>query len=141
MTFTLGTLFAASRRVKFLQPAWHANASAVLDSLFNVSVNYLRGQFVLPQRFLHGLGQHHRAVLPARAAERNCQVALALSNVMRDQVGQQAFDAPQKFSRLGKRPDITAHLWVFSGESAQPRHEGWLRQKSDVENQIAVRRD
>src|SRR6202795_115435 len=76
---------------------------------------------------------------PARATHRHRQIALAFSNVMRDQIRQQALDSPQKFVRLRKRADIARHARILAAEGAQPRDEVWIRQKAHVENKIRVR--
>src|SRR5208282_6829283 len=51
-------------------------------------------------------GNHHRAMLSARASEADGQVALALANVVRQQVDQQFRDAVDELLRLWKRPDV-----------------------------------
>ena len=43
----------------------------------------------LPQPLVHILGDHHRAMLPPGASEADGQVALALANVVRQQLDQQ----------------------------------------------------
>ena len=49
------------------------------------------------------LGDHHRPVLPARTSKADRQVALALANVMRQQIHQQVRNAIDELFRLRKR--------------------------------------
>src|SRR5256884_6636592 len=69
-----------------------------------------------------------------------CQVTFSFANVMRDQIGQQAFDAAQEFPGLRKRADIPPYFRIFPRERPQPRHEMRIGQKSHVENQVRIRR-
>src|SRR5260370_1481148 len=90
--------------------------------LFNVAVNDFGGEPVLLERLSHRLRQHDRAVLSACAAERNGQITFPFADVMRDQIGQQAFDAAQEFPGLWKRADIFLYFRCFPGERTHPRH-------------------
>src|SRR5690242_7105033 len=73
------------------------------------------------QLFLDLFGDHHRAVLPAGAAEADGQVALSFADVVRQQIDQQLADAGNKFPSLGKRADVLGDLGVASGEGPQLR--------------------
>ena len=67
------------------------------------------GEPLLIQCFLHPFRHHHGAVFPAGAAKRDGQITFAFADVVRDQIGQQAFQT-QKFSGLRKRADVFADL-------------------------------
>src|SRR5216684_8374782 len=81
--------------------------------LLDIEVNDFGGESALRKRLLHRLREHYGAMLPAGAAERNGQITFPLANVMRDQISQQAFDAPQEFPGLRKRADIPPHFRVL----------------------------
>ena len=57
-------------------------------------------------------GNHHGAVLAARATDPNRQIALALFYVMRQQEREQIGDPVQRFLRLGERTNVLRHLWM-----------------------------
>src|SRR5260370_35149862 len=65
--------------------------------LFNVAVNDFGGEPGLLERLSHRLRQHDRAVLSAFAPERNGQRTFPFTDIMRDQIGQHSFHAPQEF--------------------------------------------
>src|SRR5260370_35687115 len=89
--------------------------------LLNVAVNDFGGKSALGKRLLHRLREHDGAVLPARTAKRNGQITFSFADVMRDQIGEQAFDAPQEFAGLRKRPDIAPPLRISAVEGTKPR--------------------
>ena len=64
----------------------------------------------LGQPLLHLFRNEHRAVLAAGTAERNCQVALTLANVVRNQVHQQVGDASDELAGLREGADVLGHL-------------------------------
>ena len=74
----------------------------------------------------------------AGAAERDGQITLPFTDVMRNQVVEQALDAPQKFAGLRERANVAAHLWILAGKFAQARNEMRIRQKAHIENQVGV---
>src|SRR5271165_6337620 len=120
-----------------LIPARHFSPAPLL--LVDISVDDVRGESSLLQRRLHRLGHHHRAMLPARTAERYRQIAFPFLDVVGNQVGQEPLHAAQKLSGLGERPDITTHLRVFAGEALQLRYKMWIRQEAHVEHQVGIR--
>src|SRR4029077_8391182 len=73
------------------------------------------------------------------AAKGDGEIAFSFADVVRDQIGQQAFDAAQKFSGLGKRTDVAADFRIFAGEGAQARDEMRVGKKTHIENQVGVR--
>src|SRR5882762_10108244 len=123
-------VFAAHRR--------QAGAPHPVRLLVDVAMNDLRGIAALRERLLHRLREHYGAVPPARAAEGNGQITFSLADVVGDQIGEHAFDAPQEFSGLRERSDIPPHFRVLAREWPQPRHEMGVRQKSHVENQVGI---
>ncbi len=86
-------------------------------------------------------GDHYRPVLPAGAAKRYGQIAFPFANVMRQQIDQQAADPLHEFHSLRKRPDVPGHSRVFTGQILETRYVIWIRQKTHIENQVAVRRN
>ena len=60
--------------------------SAPLHSLRHIPVRRLHPKSRLRQPLADGVGDHHRTMMSACAAERNRQVALAFADVMRHQV-------------------------------------------------------
>src|SRR5258708_6513360 len=101
---------------------------------FDVAVEDFGGDVAGSQGFLDGFGHHDGAVFPSGAAEGNGQVAFAFLNIMRDQVGEQAFDATEKFAGLRERADVTADFGVFTGEGTKTRDEVGIRKEADVED-------
>ncbi len=130
----LGTLFAAPRHVKF--PARH-DAQLLLD----VAVRDLGGEASLRQRFLDLFTEHDGAVFAAGAAYRDGQITFPFADVMRDEVGEQAFDAAEKFTALRKRADVFLDFGIFPGVAAQGRDKVGVGQKADVKNEVGVRGD
>src|SRR5690242_630682 len=80
-------------------------------------------------------------MMAARASKTDGQIALALSDVMRDEVDQQVRDAFDELLRLRERADITRHAGVPARQMLKLRDVIRIRQKADVENQVAVWRD
>src|SRR5438094_1043234 len=91
---------------------------------------------ILPDLF----GDHHGSVLSARAADRNREIAFSLANVMGKQVNQKVVDAIEEFPGLGERPDISRDGGILSVEVFVFGNVIRIRQKTDVEYQIALRR-
>src|SRR6202171_2824615 len=90
------------------------------------------------QRLAHRFRQHYRAMASPRAAERDCQITLPLTNIVRDQISQQSLDAPQELPGLRKRADITGHARIAPGKFAQLGNEMRIRQKAHVEDEVGV---
>src|SRR5215470_11618324 len=84
---------------------------------------------------------HYRPVLPAGAAERDRQVALAFADIMRQQINQKVGDAVHKLDRLRERPDISSYRRIAACQMFKPRNVIRVREKPDIEDQIAVIRD
>src|SRR5260370_4876108 len=106
----------------------------------HIAMNDFSGESALRERLLHRLREHDGAVPPARAAESNGQITLSLTDVVRDQISEQAFDAAQEFPGLRKRADIPPHFRVFARERPQSRHEMMIGQQPYVEDQVRIRR-
>src|ERR1700676_3603330 len=90
------------------------------------------------QRFMHGFRHHHGTMTPSRAAKRNRQIAFPFANIVRDQIRQQSFNAPQELSCLRKRAYIARHARVFPGILAQLGNEMRIRQEAHVKHQVGV---
>src|SRR5579884_2353923 len=78
--------------------------------------------------------------MPSGAAEADRQVAFALFRVVRNQVNQQIGNAADKLASLRKRADIASHLGIAPCQVFEGGNVIRVGQKTDVENQIAVRR-
>src|SRR5437667_8840886 len=96
-------------------------ANAIRRLLFDVAVHDLRRIATLLERLFDRFRKHHRAMFSPGASEGNGQIALALANVMRNQIGQQAVDAAQKFAGLREGADVSADFWVRAVVRAQSR--------------------
>src|SRR5690349_6598149 len=83
-------------------------------------------------------GDHHAAMMPAGAAERDGQIALAFLDIVRQQIDQQGGDALDEFLSLGERPDIARYAGILSAEFLKRRNVVGIRQEADVEHQVAV---
>ena len=122
----------------FFAALWRsANEKLLLD----VAMRHLGRITVLRQRFLYLLSQHDGTVLSAGAADSDRQIALTLADVMRNQIGEQAFDAAEKFARLRKRANVLLDFGIFAGVTAQAGDKVRVGQKADIEHEIGVRRD
>src|SRR6185369_2833027 len=62
-----------------------------------------------------------------------------LAYIVRDQINEQAFDAPQKFPRLRKRTDVARHARIAPRILAQLRNKVRIRQKAHVKHKVGVR--
>src|SRR6266568_4225395 len=80
-------------------------------------------------------------MLPPRAAESDGQIALALANVMRNEIGKKAFDPAQEFTRLRKRTNVLADLRVRAIALTQSRNEMRVGKKAHVKDEVRIRRN
>src|SRR5690348_6786206 len=80
----------------------------------DVAVRYLGGEAALLEGFFDLLGEHDGAVFPAGATEGDRQIALALANVMRNEVGQKALNAAEKLASLRKRTDVFLDFGILA---------------------------
>src|SRR5437899_5891356 len=83
-------------------------------------------------------GHHNGAVLPSGAPERYRKITLSFTNIMWQQVHQQVRNTVDKFHGLGKGPDIACHSRVTPGQVLESRDVIRVREKPDVEYQIAI---
>src|SRR5262245_43184344 len=77
-------------------------------------------------------------MLASGASKTNRQVALALANVVRDQVYQQSGDAVNKFLGLRERADVLGYLGMPPRVRPERRNEMRVGQKAHIEEQIGV---
>src|SRR5215471_11929999 len=106
------------RRVAGCQVSEPRECAFLERLLVNVAVNDLGGKATFLKILGHGSREHHGAMLAAGTAESDGQITLALLNVVRNQVGQQAFHAAEKLAGLRERTDVAANLGVAAGEFA-----------------------
>src|SRR4029077_14095238 len=78
------------------------------------------------------------AVPAAGATERNGEVAFSFADIVRHQIDEQALNALEEFTGLGKGTDVTADLGILAGVFAQPRHEVRVREEAHVEDEIRI---
>src|SRR5689334_25067067 len=78
--------------------------------------------------------------MSARAAESDRQVTLALADVVRQQVDKQIRNAVDELTRLRERPDVSRHSRMPPCQLLEFRNVVGIRQETDVEDQIAIRR-
>ena len=109
--------------------------------LIDVAVSDFGVEAALGERFLDLFAEHDGTVFTAGAANGDGQIAFAFADVVRDQVGEEAFDAAEKFGGLRKRADVLLDLRIFSSEAAQGRHKVGVGKKADVEDEVGVRGD
>jgi hypothetical protein len=95
----------------------------------------------LLQPFGDVFSDHHRAVLPAGASERNCQIAFALVNVMRQKINQKLRNSLYKFGSLRKRADVFCDFWMQAREWSEFRDEVRIWKKSNIEYKIGIFRN
>src|ERR1700721_2700071 len=86
------------------------------QSLVDVAMYDLRGILFLLQVTADNFGQRYRSMPAASAPQRNRQIAFSFAYVQRDQIREQTFDPPQKFTSLRKRADVPRHLRIFAAE-------------------------
>src|SRR5947209_14403954 len=78
---------------------------------------------------------------PTGAAKADGEIALAFANVVRQQIDEQLRDAFNEFAALRERTHILCNLGMATGKGPQLRHEVRIRQKADVEEQVAILRN
>src|SRR5258706_4526295 len=101
-------------------------------------MHYFCGIGMLFQCVLYGFAEHYGPMFAACASDRNSEIAFAFLNVMRNQIGEQAFDAFKELAGLRERTNVTANFRIFAGEAPQPGNKMRIGKKADVENQICV---
>src|SRR5260370_29058959 len=79
-------------------------------------------------------------MLSAGAAESDGEVALALAEVVRDKVGEAAFDAAQELTGLREGPDVLTHFRILAVVRPQPRNKMRVGQKTHIKDQVRIRR-
>src|SRR5260370_41905611 len=77
-------------------------------------------------------------MMAAGAPKRDRQIALALANVVWNQIDQQFGDPIHKFDGLRKRPDVPRDAGMAAGELLELRDVVRVRKKTHIENQIGV---
>ena len=84
------------------------------------------------------LSDHHGAMLSARAAEGDRQVALPFVNVVRQQVDEQVGDARDELASLREGANVLGDVRVASCKRTELGDEVRVGQKSDVEDEVGV---
>ena len=109
--------------------------------LLDIAMGDFGVEAALGERFLDLFPEHDGTVLAAGTANSDGQIAFAFADVMRDEVGEEAFDAAKKFAGLREGTDIFLDLEIFAGEAAQGRDKVGVGKKAHVEDEVGVRRN
>src|SRR5205823_4263715 len=80
-------------------------------------------------------------MLSPGAAKSNGQIALALLDVVRNQIGEQTLDSAQEFTGLWERADVLPYFRVRAVVRAQPGYKMRVGQKAHVKHQVRVGRN
>src|SRR5579884_3625186 len=78
--------------------------------------------------------------MPTGAPERNREVALALADVVRQQVNQQRGNSFDEFARLREGSYVPGHFRMLTRVLLELRNVIRIREESNIEDEIAVRR-
>src|SRR5579872_5641200 len=70
----------------------------------------------LPKALTNIFGDHHRAMLPAGAAERDREIAFSFPNIVRQQVNQQLRNPLDELARLRKRANVFCDLRITASK-------------------------
>jgi len=92
----------------------------------------------LAQPLADVFGDHDGAVLPARAPEANRQVALALTDVVRQQINEQFGNALDELFALRERANVFRHPRLTPGQASKLGHEMRVGQEAHVKHQVGV---
>src|SRR5258708_36426315 len=92
------------------------------------------------QPFPYLPGDHHGPMMPPGAAKRDRQIALPLTNIMRDQINQQLRDTFDELLGLGKGTYVSRHAGMPSRQLLKLWNIVRVRQEANVEDKIGVRR-
>src|ERR1700678_3373234 len=90
------------------------------------------------QPAVHVFCDHHGTMLSSGATEADGQIALALANVMRQQVDQQFRDAVDELLSLRERAYIFRDPRIPSCERAKLRNEVRIGEKTHIEYQVSI---
>ena len=83
-------------------------------------------------------GHHYGAVASAGAAECDGEIIFSFGDIVRNQIGEQAFELLQENFRLRKRADVTSDAGIFAAETAELGNEMRIGEEADIENEIGV---
>src|SRR5580698_8945741 len=78
--------------------------------------------------------------MAARASESDGEIALALPNVVRQQIDEQIGDLFDELAGLRKRADVASDGGILPGELLELRNGIGVGQEANVEDEIAIRR-
>ncbi len=83
-------------------------------------------------------GNHDTAVLAAGAAEADGEIALALLDVVRQEIGEHLGDARKEFLSLRKAADVPGDARMLAGEGFEFRDVIWIREKTNIEDEVGI---
>src|SRR5665213_1509219 len=124
-----------------LRPPDKGSAAVQRVSSYRLCEIAVRGARLIPGagKVLADLvGDRHRAMMSACAAESDGQIALALVDVMGQQVSQQFRDAGDEFGGLRKGTDVTRDSRILARQLFEFGDVVRVGQKTNVKNQVAV---
>src|SRR5439155_702827 len=108
--------------------------------LNQVAVGYLGAVPGAAEALVDLLGDHHRPMMAARAAERDREIALAFTDVVRQQIDQKVGDALDELDGLRERSDIARDFGIAAGKLLERWNVIGIGEEPDIENQVAIGR-
>src|SRR5579862_3400399 len=72
-----------------------------------IAVHDLHRVAMPAQRVRHRVSHHHGTMPAPRTTEGDRQITFPLADIVRDEIREQALDAPQEFAGLGKRTYVS----------------------------------
>src|SRR5260221_13174266 len=100
----------------------HCWAAGTSDPHHYDAVSLLQAEAGRGQTLADFARDENAAVMPSRAAERNREIALALGDVMRDQVNQEVRDTLDELLGLRKRTDVARHAGMLAAVILERRN-------------------
>src|SRR6185312_16080818 len=104
----------------------------------DVAVRFLYAETGGSQPFADFTRDQHAAVVPPGAAERYRQVALALRDIVRQQIDQQLRDTLDELGGLRERTNVAGHARMLAAKVLEGRNVVGIGQKPHVEHQVAL---
>src|SRR5579885_1668208 len=105
---------------------------------FDVSMRFLDAETGGVQALANFVCDQHAAVLTARAAEGNRQIALSLPDVMRQKIDQKIRDALDEFHRLREGTNVAGDARMLAAQVLKGGDVVRVRKEANVKDEIAV---
>src|SRR3954469_476546 len=141
------TIISAALRSSVASCPWVTTTTPITDTSYgrdgaprNAMTDAHGDPWDAGQRLLKPLGNHHRAVASAGAADGDSEVRLSFGDVVRHDVLDVFLEAIHELARRLVPLHEIHDRAVPAGALAQRRHEMRIRQAADVERQVRVHR-